>query len=152
VWFEAAEEIATDVGSETLLALVLLGRGAVGRWRGNSSAAQAHYRQALEISLAAEIPRGEARARAGLAATALDAGEIETAVAQLRESVEIARRIGDQALVAIALEQYSRAAAAAGDEAERARLLAEADKLRSQQGRPRSALEQRDIPAPVPTG
>ena len=149
VWFDAAEEIAADVGSETLLALVLLGRGAVGRWRADIPAAEAYYHQALEISLVAEIPRGEARARAGLAATALDSGEIETAVAQLNETVEIARRIGDQALVALALEQSSRAAAAAGDEAERARLLNEADKLRLQQGRPRSGLEQRDIPAPV---
>jgi tetratricopeptide (TPR) repeat protein len=152
VWFDAAEEIAADVGSETLLALVLLGRGAVGRWRRETSAAQADYHQALEITLAAEIPRGEARARAGLAATALDAGEIETAVAQLGETVAIARRIGDLALVAIALEQSSRAAAANGDEPERARLLHEADELRSQQARPRGALEQRDIPAPVATG
>ncbi len=151
VWFDAAEEIAADVGSETLLALVLLGRGAVGRWRRDTSAAQGYYHQALEISLAAEIPRGEARARAGLAATALDAGEIETAVAQLSETVAIARRIGDLALVAVALEQSSRAAAADGDEPERARLLHEADELRSQQGRPRGALEQRDIPAPVAT-
>ena len=50
VWFDAAEEIAADVGSETLLALVLLGRGAVGRWRKDISAAQAYYHQALEIS------------------------------------------------------------------------------------------------------
>ena len=76
--------------AETLLALVLLGRGAVGRWRRDTSASQGTHHQALEISLAAEIPRGEARARAGLAATALDAGEIETAVAQLSETVAIA--------------------------------------------------------------
>jgi predicted ATPase/DNA-binding SARP family transcriptional activator len=151
-WFDAADEIADDVGSETLLALVLLGRGGVGRWRCETSAAQGYYRQALEISLAAAIPRGEARARAGLAATALDEGQVEAAVAQLTQTVSIARRIGDLSLVALALEQSSRAVTAAGDERERARLRHEADELRSQQGRPRSALEQRDVSAPLATG
>ena len=147
--FGLADQIAADVGSETLLALALLGRGAVARWRADPAAARGHYREALAICLAADIPRGEARARAGIASTELDEGAVEIAAAELHRALEIARQIGDASLIAVVREQSARAAAAIGDEAERARLLEEANALRAQQGRPRGALEQRDVPPAV---
>ena len=145
-------QIAADVGSETLRALALLGRGAVARWRADPAAARGHYREALAICLAAEIPRGEARARTGIASTELDEGSVDVAAAELHRTLEIARQMGDASLIAVVREQSARAAAAVGDEAERARLLEEADMLRAQQGRPRGALEQRDVRAGSPLG
>jgi tetratricopeptide (TPR) repeat protein len=150
--FELAGEIAADVGSETLRALGLLGRGAVARWRADPAAARGHYREALAICLAADIPRGEARARTGIASTELDEGSVEVAAAELQRTLEIARRMGDASLIAVVREQSARAAAAVGDEAERARLLEDADMLRAQHGRPRGALEQRDVPQAVRSG
>ena len=147
--FGLADQIAADVGSETLLALALLGRGAVARWRADPAAARGHYREALAICLAADIPRGEARARAGIASTELDEGAVDAATAELHRALEIARQIGDASLIAVVHEQSARAAAAIGDETERARLLDEADALRAQQGRPRGALEQRDVPPAI---
>ena len=140
-------------GAETWLrALALLGRGAVARWRADPAAARGHYREALAICLAADIPRGEARARTGIASTELDEGSVEVAAAELQRTLEIAHRMGDASLIAVVREQSARAAAAVGDEAERARLLEEANMLRAQQGRPRGALEQRDVPQAVRSG
>ena len=149
--FGLADQIAAEVGSETLRALALLGRGAVARWRADPAAALGHYREALAICLAADIPRGEARARTGIASTELDEGAVDVAAAELHRALEIARQIGDAGLIAVVREQSARAAAAIGDEAERARLLDEADTLRAQHGRPRGSLEQRDLPPAVRT-
>ena len=101
-------------------ALALLGRGAVARWRADPAAARGHYREALAVCLAADIPRGEARARAGIASTELDEGAVDVAAAELHRALEIARQIGDASLIAVVREQSARAAAAIGDEAERA--------------------------------
>jgi predicted ATPase/DNA-binding SARP family transcriptional activator/tetratricopeptide (TPR) repeat protein len=147
--FRLAGQVAADVASETLGALALLGLGAVARWRRDPSAAREHFRAALANCLAAEIPRGEARARAGIAATELDEDAVEVAAAELQRALEIARQMGDPSLLAVVREQSARAAAAAGDETERARLLEEADALRAHHGRPRGALEQRDVPAAI---
>jgi predicted ATPase/DNA-binding SARP family transcriptional activator len=142
--FDDAEGIAAEVGSETLRALALLGRGGVARWRGDAGAARRHFREALDLSVGAGVPRGEARARLGLAAVALDDGDAAGAAEHLERATRIARRIGDPSAQASALEQSARAAAA-GDAAGRARLIEDADRLRARQGRPRGALEHRDV-------
>jgi tetratricopeptide (TPR) repeat protein len=145
-WFAQGEQIARDLANDTMLALALLGCATTARWRRNPTLARQLYADALELCLAGDQPRGVARARVGLAGVDLDEGVTASAGDQLEQALSLARAIGDAGITAGVLEQRGRlAAVAAGDDAERVRLLAEADALRSRHHRPRSALEDRDV-------
>jgi len=144
-WFEQGEEIGRDLAHDTLLAFALLGRATAARWRRDLNLARGRYADALGICLAGDQPREVARARIGLAAVDLDEGVTVNAGEQLDEALSLARAIGEAGITASALEQLGRLTAATGDDAERIRLLDEADALRSLRRRPRSALENRDV-------
>ncbi|MGH2779864.1 MAG: BTAD domain-containing putative transcriptional regulator [Thermoleophilaceae bacterium] len=144
-WFAQGEQIARDLANDTMLALALLGRATTARWRRNPTLARQLYADALELCLAGDQARGEARARLGLAGVDLDEGATAGARDRLEQALSLAGATGDAGITAGVLEQRGRlATAATGDDAERVRLLAEADALRSRHHRPRSALEDRD--------
>jgi predicted ATPase/DNA-binding SARP family transcriptional activator len=143
-WFAQAEQLARELGHDSLLALVALGRGTAARWRRDPAAARHHFTEALDLSLAADMPRSMVRARAGIAAAELDEGAAVRAGAQLRQARDMARAIGDAGLDAAVLEQLARAA---GDDAERAGLVEQAAELRARHHRPRTPLEDRDVQA-----
>ena len=143
-WFAQAEQLARELGHDSLLALVGLGRGTAARWRRDPTAARQQFAEALELSLAADMPRSLARAHAGIAAADLDEGAAARAGAQLRQALDMARTIGDAGLTAAVLEQLARTV---GDDAERARLLEQAAVLRARHHRPRTPLEDRDVQA-----
>jgi tetratricopeptide (TPR) repeat protein len=144
-WFAQAKQIARDLANDTMLALALLGCATTARWQRNSALARELYAHALELCLAGDQLRGVARARVGLAAVDLDEGGTASAHDQLEQALSLARAIGDAGITAGALEQRGRLAAAAGDDTERVRQLAEADACRTRHHRPRSALEDRYV-------
>jgi predicted ATPase len=146
-WFNECEEIARDLGNDTLLTLAELGRGAASRLEGEAGEAAHHYRLALSLSTGTDFDKGVLRARIGLAATRLD----DHSTADITDDLEAARTeaeaLGDASLLANAIEQLARAAALLGDHTARKKLLIEADAVRSATGRPRGALDQRDAHA-----
>ncbi|MGH3030346.1 MAG: ATP-binding protein [Gaiellaceae bacterium] len=144
-WFAQGEQIARDLANDTMLALAILGRATTARWRRDLTHARQLYADALGLCLAGDQPRGEASARLGLAGVDLDEGATASAGDQLDQAMNLAGATADAGITAGVLEQRGRlAAAATGADAERMRLLAEAEALRSRHHRPRSALEDRD--------
>jgi predicted ATPase/DNA-binding SARP family transcriptional activator len=144
-WFAEAEQVARELANDSLLALVALGRGTAARLRRDPEAGRRRYGEALDLSGAADVPRGVARARAGLAAVDLDGGDTAAAEEHLGQAMTVATVIQDAGVTATVLEQRARAAMAAGDGERRKRLLDEASALRVRHGRPPGALEARDV-------
>ena len=144
-WFAQAEEIAHDLGNDTLLALAVLGRAAAARWHRNPSLARRLFADALDLCLAGDQARGVARGRVGLAAVDLDEGATASAGEHLEVALSLVKATGDTNIATVVLEQLARLAATAGDDAESMRLLDEAAALRTRLRRPRSALEERDV-------
>lgn len=151
-WIDDCKTVARELGNDTLLALATLARAGALRLRRATGAAIADYQQALALSVGNEFAKGVARARNGLAASHLDAGEVGTARAQLTAVQPLALELGDVSIVATMLEQFARVAALDGDLAERDRALREAEQLRSDHGRPRGALDDLDVALGVTSG
>lgn len=146
LWFAQGQQIARELANDTMLSLALLGLATTARWRRKATLARHLYAGALDLCLAGDQPRGVARAHVGLAGVDLDEGSTARAGDQLEQALSQAGAMGDAGITASVLEQRARLAAAAGEaDAERVRLLAEADALRSRHHRPRSALEHRDV-------
>jgi predicted ATPase/DNA-binding SARP family transcriptional activator len=145
-WFAECEAVARDLGNDTLLALAALGRGAAARLRRDVAAAERHHQQALSLSLGADFGKGVLRARIGLAAVRLDDGDSTREVTgELEAARSDAEALGDVGLMVSAVEQLARAVALRGERDAYQRLLAQAGTLRSIAGRPRGALDHRDV-------
>jgi predicted ATPase/DNA-binding SARP family transcriptional activator len=144
-WFLECDDIVSDLGDDTMQALVANGRGDAARYRGEPSPALGHYENALTLYRRSEVLRGVARALTGLAAAELDLDDNDGARRRLHEGVPLAREAGDPAIQAAALEQLARLASREGREHETKRLLDEAGRIRLHYRRPRGALAKRDI-------
>ena len=147
-WLAQCEDIARDLGNDTLLALAALGRGAATRLRGETAEAAHHYQRALSLSTGADFSRGALRARIGLAATGLDDDVAAGVISELEAACADADALGDVGLLVAAIEQLMRAAALRGDDARAQELRTEAEAQRSVAGRPRGALDDHDALAP----
>jgi hypothetical protein len=113
--------------------------------RDDPEVARLRFTDALGRCERSDVPRGVARALAGIAAATLDEGRADDAVvAHLTRARRIAEEIGDAAVLANALEQLARLAAARGDGDDRERLLAAAASMRERHSRPRAAIDERD--------
>ncbi|HEX6255833.1 MAG TPA: BTAD domain-containing putative transcriptional regulator [Euzebyales bacterium] len=151
-WLGHGERIARDLADESMLALVALARGTAARLRDDPEVARLPYADALDRCERNHVPRGVARALAGIAAAALDEGRADDAVAtHLGRAGDIAEQIGDALLRATVLEQLARLAALRGDDDARARCLADAADLRARHSRPRAAVDERDTQRMVTT-
>lgn len=152
-WLADGERLARNLADDPMLALVALARGTAARLRDDPEVARLRFTEALDRCERADVPRGVARALAGIAATALDEGRADAAVeGHLARARDVAGRIGDRAVLAVAVEQLARLAAMRGDDGGRERLLAEAALVRERHNRPRAAIDARDAQQMVTSG
>ena len=143
-WLAQCDRTARDLGNDTLLAMAALGRGAAARLRLDPTGALEQYALALALATGNEFAKGVARARAGLGAAKLDAGDVDGALDDLQAARGLARDVGDMGLYASACEQLARAARGQDRLDDARSLLAEAQRVRVESGRPRGVLDERD--------
>jgi hypothetical protein len=143
-WFDLCQEVVTDLADDTLQALLLAGQADAARYRGEPLVAHQHYQRALEFYRRTAVVRGQARSLLGTAAADLDLGTLTKARAHLNELDPLIQGAADPATDAASLEQHARLSFAEADEGNAAALLREAERLRTQSRRPRSALAARD--------
>ena len=144
-WYAECEQVARGLANDTMLTLAWLGYGSVARLRGDASEAGRRYADAVEVASRAEVAPQAVMALTGLAAARLDEGDLTTAAAALSRAAAMAHQAGEAGMRAGLLEQRARLGRARGEQAEAAALLAEATALREAAGRPRTALEARDV-------
>jgi predicted ATPase len=150
-WYAECERVARELGNDTMLSLAWLGYGTVARLRRDPVTSRRWFEQALGITSAAGVTSQAVAALTGLAATQLDAGEVDDASSTLAQAWEAAADVGDTGIRAAILEQRARLALARGEHGQPAALLAEANTLRRSADRPRTAIELRDIEASATT-
>lgn len=102
--FAEAEEIATAAGKPSWVAMARFNSGYLELDRRNYRRAQMWFESARESFDAEGDPYGGARSRAALGAVALHEGRKDDAIAPLRESLELARSIGDRDDIAWGLQ------------------------------------------------
>jgi predicted ATPase/DNA-binding SARP family transcriptional activator len=151
-WIDQCEVVARELGNDTLLALAMLARAGAARLRGAPRESLDGYVKALNLSVQANFPKGVARARNGLAASHLDEGSVDEARTELDCVRPLALELGDVTIVATVLEQSARLAAHDGDATEQERTLREATNLRTEHGRPPTALDQPAAPLGATSG
>jgi DNA-binding NarL/FixJ family response regulator len=125
-----------DDPSATAILLVTWGESL--RGLADARGASAQYEAALEMFRQAGHQRGEAAALSGLAAAALDAGEVGRALPLLAESLGLLGPTGDRELLVGVLEEVGRAAVALSMPDRTARMFGAAAALRAAAGAARS--------------
>ncbi len=131
--FRQAEELASASGSAREVAMARFNAGYLELDRGDYRRARAWFEAARDVFDASDHKYGAARARAALGAIALHDGRGDEALPPLRESLEIARSMGDRDNLAWALELCA-VAVSEPDPALAARLFGAAEALRETLG------------------
>ena len=131
--FAEAETAATTVGDLALLGMARFNAGYLHLTRGDYRQAELRLEEARETLVAAGHHHGAARSLAGLGSVALHEQRTADAERHLRQSIELARTVGDLGILAWALELLG-ANRAATDPKLAARLLGAAEALRESLG------------------
>jgi tetratricopeptide (TPR) repeat protein len=146
-WLERCQEIVTYLADDTLQALVFTCQADVARYQARPSPACDLYQRAFELYRRNNVLRGRARALTGIAAAHLDMSDINKAQDALDEAARLAKESDDPAIYATSLEQLARLSVAGSASDQAPRLLCEAELIRTESRRPRSALAERDVAA-----
>jgi predicted ATPase/DNA-binding SARP family transcriptional activator len=144
-WFQLCQEIVSDLADDALQALVFTGQADAARYRAQPSQAHHLYERGLELYGRSRVVRGQARALIGTVAADLDLGNIVKNRDRLNEAARLVQEAADPAITAASLEQLARLRLAESNQNESARLLREAERVRTHSRRPRSALAARDV-------
>ena len=136
---EESLALSRELGDMPMTSLNNLGALAIAQedWR----AARAFLNESLELSIQVGVKRSEAVALLNLGHVDRAEGGVAEALHRYRAGLELAREIGEPALLALGLEGVAGSAADAGDALLAARLLAVADRLRQERHLPLNAVE-----------
>jgi predicted ATPase/class 3 adenylate cyclase len=138
--FDEAEQAGLATGNEQIVGMARFNAGYLELTRGDYPAAEARLQAAHAALAGAGHHHGAARSLAALGSVALHEGRTADAVERLRESIELAARVGDRGILAWALELLG--AALVETEPQRAaRLLGAADTLRQTLESPLQGIE-----------
>jgi predicted ATPase len=138
--FDEAEAAADAVGNLPLLGMARFNAGYLELTRGNFEQAELRLEAARETLVAAGHPHGAARSLAALGSVALHEQRTADAERHLRQSIELARTVGDLGILAWALELLG-ANRAATDPEMATRLLGAAEALRESLGSDLEGIE-----------
>ena len=138
--FDEAEAAADSVGNLPLLGMARFNAGYLELTRGNFEQAELRLEAARETLVAAGHPHGAARSLAALGSVALHEQRTADAERHLRQSIELARTVGDLGILAWALELLG-ANRAATDPEMATRLLGAAEALRESLGSDLEGIE-----------
>ncbi len=138
--FDEAEAAADAVGNLPLLGMARFNAGYLELTRGNYEQAELRLEAARETLVAAGHPHGAARSLAALGSVALHEQRTADAERHLRQSIELARTVGDLGILAWALELLG-ANRAATDPEIATRLLGAAEALRESLGSDLEGIE-----------
>lgn len=138
--FDEAEAAADAVGNLPLLGMARFNAGYLELTRGNYEQAELRLEAARETLVAAGHPHGAARSLAALGSVALHEQRTADAERHLRQSIELARTVGDLGILAWALELLG-ANRAATDPEMATRLLGAAEALRESLGSDLEGIE-----------
>jgi len=144
--FTEASVAAHDLGADGS-PLAALGEGLLARHRGDLTAAERHFYQALGMLTAPEVRDWAAAATSGLGFVAELSGDLATAEQRHREAYLLATDVGHVggAARAVAVEGLACVAAARDDGQSAATLLGTAARWRAETLRPATPLERHDI-------
>lgn len=142
--FDRASAAAEHVGDGAGTVLAGYGYGLLAQTAGDWSAARARFVDAIAgfAQLGTPVPQG--LALAGLARCDEADGHV-AAAGRYEDVLETGRRVGEQSLVATALEGLARLAVARGDDQAAQALADEAARVRAVFGRPAAPHERRDM-------
>ncbi len=126
-YLERALEVAVRAGSSDLQALSLSGLGENARMQKNLREAESLYSRALEAATTVGEGRLMLMTRFNLAMTLVQLGSRSDAAGLLRDSLELAIRLGEQLFIADCVRGLAAVEAAEGDSGLAARLLGAAD-------------------------
>ena len=138
--FDEAEAAAAAVGNLQLLGMARFNAGYLELTRSNYEQAELRLEAARETLVAAGHPHGVARSLTALGSVALHAQRTADAERHLRQSIELARTVGDLGILAWALELLG-ANRAATDPELASRLLGAAEALRESLGSDLEGIE-----------
>ena len=127
--FDEAEQAALAAGNSTLIGMARFNAGYLELTRGDYQQAETRLRAAHAALAGGNHHHGAARSLAALGSVALHEQRTADAVELLRESIELANRIGDRGIMAWALELLGDTLAATEPQ-RAARLLGAAEALR----------------------
>jgi len=144
--FTEASVAAHDLGADGS-PLAALGEGLLARRRGDLTAAERHFSNALGMLTAPEVRDWAAAATSGLGFVAELSGDLDAAEHRHREAYLLATDVGHigAAARAVAIEGLACTAAARADGRSAATLLGTAARWRSEAHRPATPLESHDI-------
>ena len=126
-------------------AISLLGLANIARRRGDAAEALRLVDEALTLPRSSQIPVMRTSALVARGYSADFAGDSELALANQREALDVAMRLGSARSIANAAEGLAGALALAGQSETAARLLGAADALRRRSGGPMPAAERFDV-------
>ena len=139
-FYDEAEQGAVSTGNEQLVGFARFNAGYLELTRGDYAQAEVRLQAAHAALAGAGHHHGAARSLAALGSVALHEHRTADAVERLRESIELANRVGDRGIMAWALELLGDTLAATEPQ-RAARLLGAADALREALESPLQGIE-----------